>query len=137
DVEGVYPPAFFRQRVEEEAHRARRTHSILTLILIQGDTPTLAHTLRAGIRRMDVLGLWKEYLGVLLSEIPREEVAPIFNERLGQQAQGGFRIAGVGGTVLEENSLGACLLPEQKSGKIEADHLLAGAEKALAESAQD
>jgi hypothetical protein len=136
-TDSVYPPAYFRQRIEEEAHRARRTHSILTLILIHGDTPTLAHTLRAGIRRMDVLGFWKEYLGVLFSEIPREEVAPGFSERLAQQAQGVLRIAGVVDTEWQEISLGACLLPEQKSGKIEAEQLLTGAEKALAESAQD
>jgi len=136
-AEGVYPQPYFRQRLEEETHRARRMHSIVTLVLIQGDTTTLAHTLREGIRRMDVLGVWKEYLGVLMAEIPREEVSPIFGERLSQQAQGVLRIAGVVDTDWQEIYLGACLLPEQKSGKIEVDQLLAGAERALAESAHD
>ncbi|OGR90184.1 MAG: hypothetical protein A2992_01525 [Elusimicrobia bacterium RIFCSPLOWO2_01_FULL_59_12] len=136
-ADGVYPEVFFRQRVEEEAHRAHRMHSILTLVLIQGETAALAHALRGGIRRMDVLGLWKRYLGVLLSEIPREEVSPGFADRLSQQAQGILRIAGVVDTEWQEIHLGACILPEQKSGKIEADQLLTGAEKALLESAND
>ncbi len=136
-ADGVYPEPYFRQRLEEEAHRAHRMHAILTLILIQGDVPTLAHTLREGIRRMDVLGLWKGFLGVLLSEIPREEVAPGFSDRLSQQAQGILRIAGVVDTEWQEIYLGACLLPEQKSGKIDPGHLLTGAEKALLESSQD
>src|SRR5438046_6596919 len=84
---------------------------------------------------MDVLGLWKEYLGVLLSEVPREEVAPGFSERCSQQAQGVLRIAGVVDTEWQEIYLGACLLPEAKSGKIEVDYLISGAERALAESA--
>jgi hypothetical protein len=135
--DGVYPEIYFRQRLEEESHRARRMHSIMTLVLIQGDMPTLAHALRQSIRRMDVLGQWKDYLGVMLCEIPREEVAPGFNERMSQQAQGVLRIAGIVDTEWQEIYLGACLLPEQKSGKIEADSILACAEKALAESAAD
>src|SRR4051812_48374415 len=83
-TDGVYPEVFFRQRLEEESHRSHRTHSIMTLVLIQGDTQTLAHTLRQSIRRMDVLGKWKDYLGVMLCEVPREEVAPGFNERMSQ-----------------------------------------------------
>jgi hypothetical protein len=136
-AEGIYPQPYFRQRLEEEAHRAHRMHTILTLVLIQGDPETLTHTLREGIRRMDVIGFWKEYVGVLMSEIPREEVAPAFTDRLSQQAQGVLRVAGVVDTEWQEISLGACLLPEQKSGKIEVDALLSGAERALAESAQD
>src|SRR5262249_13584881 len=107
------------------------------LILIQGEIPTLAHDLRAGIRKMDVLGLWKNYLGVLLSEIPREEISPAFAERLSLQAQGVLRIAGVVDTEWQEIALGACLLPEQKSGKIDAEQLLHGAERALLESGHD
>jgi hypothetical protein len=137
NADGVYPEAYFRQRIEEEAHRAHRMHTIVTLILIQGDTVSLAHTLREGIRRMDVLGLYKKHLGLLFSEIPREEVAPAFAERLSQQAQGVLRIAGVVDTEWREIYLGACLLPEQKSGKIGSELLLAGAEKALAESSLD
>jgi len=136
-ADGVYPEPFFRQRVEEEAHRAHRMHCILTLVLIQGDAVTLAHALRAGIRRMDVLGLWKDYLGLLLSEVPREEVSPAYGDRLSQQAQGVLRIAGVVDTEWQEIYLGACLLPEQKSGKIDVSKLLTGAEKALAESSHD
>src|SRR5688500_8562297 len=134
-LDTVYPEPYFLQRLEEEAHRAHRMHSIVTLILIQGDTAALAHTLRASIRRMDVLGLWKQYLGLLLSEIPREEVAPGFPERISQQAQGVLRVAGVVDSAWQEIHLGACLLPDVKSGKIGAEPLLAGAEKALLESA--
>jgi hypothetical protein len=137
NADGVYPEAYFRQRIEEEAHRAHRTHSLLTLVLVQGDTPVLAHALRGGIRRMDVLGLWKKYLGVLLSEVPREEVSPAFADRLSQQAQGVMRIAGVVDTEWQEIYLGACILPDQKSGKVDASHLLASAEKALVESSND
>jgi hypothetical protein len=136
-AEGVYPEAFFRQRLEEEAHRAHRMHTILTLVLIQGDTTTLAHTLRAGIRRMDVLGLWKGFLGLLMSEIPREEMSPGYADRLSQQAQGVLRVAGIVDTDWQEIFMGACLVPDQKSGKIDADLIISGAEKALAESALD
>jgi len=136
-VDGVYPEPLFHQRLEEEAHRAFRMRAILTLVLIQGDTATLAHELRAGIRRMDVLGLWKSYLAVLLSEVPREEVSPAFADRVSQQAQGILRIAGVVNTEWQEIYFGACLLPEQKSGKIDVQQLVSGAEKALAESSRD
>ncbi len=137
NADGVYPEAFFRRRVEEEAFRAHRMHSLITLVLIQGDIPVLAHTLRAGIRKMDVLGLWKHYLGLLLAEVPRDEVSPIFAERLARQAQGVLRIAGVVDSDWQEIYLGACLLPDQKSGKIDPQELLSSAEKALQESSTD
>jgi hypothetical protein len=136
-ADGVYPEKYFQQRVSEEAYRSKRLHTILTLVLVQGDTPVLAHTLRGGIRRMDVLGLWKEYLGILMSEAPREEVAPVFSERLTQQAQGVLRVAGVVDTEWQEIHFGACLMPEDKSGKIEVEQLLNGAEKAVADSARE
>jgi hypothetical protein len=135
--DGVYPEPFFRQRLEEEAHRAHRMHSLLTLILIQGDVPTLAHTLREGIRRMDVLGLWKGYLGVLMCEVPRDELSPLYTERMSLQAQGVLRIAGLVDSEWQEIFMGASLLPEQKSGRIDPGHLLQGAERALLESTQD
>lgn len=137
NADNVYPEAFFRQRVEEEAYRAHRMHSLLTLVLIQGDIPALAHTLRSGIRKMDVLGLWKQYLGLLLSEVPREEVSPVFAERIARQAEGVLRIAGVVDSEWQEIYLGACLLPDQKSGKVDAVELLSNAEKALQESSTD
>jgi hypothetical protein len=136
-ADGVYPEPYFRQRLEEEAHRAHRMHAIITLILIQGDTATLAHKLRENIRRMDVLGLWKGFLGVLWGEIPRDEVAPVYGERLTQQAEGIMRIAGVVDTDWEEISFGACFMPDVKSGKIDPGLLLSAAEHALLESTQD
>jgi hypothetical protein len=131
----VYPPAFFRQRLEEESYRALRQHSIVSLILIEGHAVELAHGLRGSLRRMDVLGFWKNYLGVLLAESRREDSSPDFPERVSLQAQGILRVAGVLDTEWQEIHFGACLLPEQKSGKIDPENLLIVAEKALNESA--
>jgi hypothetical protein len=134
--DGVYPEIFFQQRLDEEVHRAYRMHGLLTAILIEGHLPELAHKLRVSIRRMDVIGQWKGHLAVLLAEIPREEVAPVFGDRLMQQAQGVLRISNIVDTEWQEIALGACILPDQKGGKVEGESLLGCAEKALAESGQ-
>jgi len=135
--EGVYPDFLFRRRLHEEVGRARRSRGLLALAFLKENSPNTMHILRKNLRSMDVVGRWKSYSALLVTEILATLEEKEWSDRVCQISRAMLRLASVGEKPGSPFILGVCILPEKKNGEIVCETLLKGAEKALKAAASE